>query len=80
MRITAKGQVTIPQEIRERTGFLPHTEVDFVLDDDGVVRIVKSDRKGKPTRGQLLVEALIRSRPHLTMTTDELMALTRGEE
>ncbi|MCC6237233.1 MAG: AbrB/MazE/SpoVT family DNA-binding domain-containing protein, partial [Dehalococcoidia bacterium] len=27
MRITSKGQVTIPQEIRERAGLLPHTEV-----------------------------------------------------
>ena len=29
MRITAKGQVTIPAEIRERAGLLPHTEVEF---------------------------------------------------
>ena len=29
MRITVKGQVTIPQEIRERLGLLPHCEVEF---------------------------------------------------
>lgn len=29
MRITSKGQVTIPQDIRERAGLLPHTEVAF---------------------------------------------------
>ena len=31
MRITSKGQVTIPQEVRERFGLLPDTEVDFVV-------------------------------------------------
>ena len=29
MRITSKGQVTIPQEIRQRLGLLPETEVEF---------------------------------------------------
>jgi AbrB family looped-hinge helix DNA binding protein len=29
MRITSKGQVTIPQEIREKAGLLPDTEVEF---------------------------------------------------
>lgn len=32
MRITAKGQVTIPQEIRKRLGLLPNTEVIFEVD------------------------------------------------
>lgn len=32
MRITSKGQVTIPAEIREQAGLLPHTEVDFQFD------------------------------------------------
>lgn len=31
MRITSKGQVTIPQALREKTGLLPHTEVEFEL-------------------------------------------------
>lgn len=30
MHITQKGQVTIPQEIREQFSFLPHTKVDFI--------------------------------------------------
>ncbi len=37
MRITSKGQVTIPQDIRERYGFLPHTEVEFAVDNGNVV-------------------------------------------
>jgi AbrB family looped-hinge helix DNA binding protein len=78
MRITAKGQVTIPQEIREKAGLLPFTEVDFIIDDDGV-RIVKVKGRGK-TRGEMIVERLQKARAHLTMTTDEIMALTRGED
>ena len=61
MRITSKGQVTIPQPIREAAGFLPNTEVEFELDGDGV-RIVKAERAKKLTRGQLAVELLRRAR------------------
>jgi AbrB family looped-hinge helix DNA binding protein len=41
MRITAKGQVTIPQEIRERAGLMPGTDVEFEI-EGSVVRLVKS--------------------------------------
>ena len=79
MRITTKGQVTIPQAIREQAGLLPNTEVEFVLDGD-LVYLVKSDSPRKPTRGTLLVEHLRRHGGSLTMSTEELMALTRGDE
>ncbi len=35
MRVTAKGQVTIPQHIREALGLLPDSEVEFELKRDG---------------------------------------------
>lgn len=79
MRITTKGQVTIPQRIREEAGFLPHTEVDFEYDGAGV-RIVKAGRTKKMTRGQLAVDLLRRARHQNQLTTDEIMALTRGDE
>lgn len=79
MRITSKGQVTIPQEIREEAGLLPHTEVEFIVDEEGV-RIVKSKGTRKPTRGDLMVERLKRAKGHVIMSTDEIMALTRGED
>jgi AbrB family looped-hinge helix DNA binding protein len=41
MRITSKGQVTIPIEIRERAGLLPNTEVDFIVDGKAI-RIVRA--------------------------------------
>ena len=79
MRITSKGQVTIPQRIREEIGLLPNTEIDFVV-DGATVRIVKARESRKPTRGALVVERLRRASSHITMSTDELMALTRGDE
>ena len=74
MKITIKGQVTIPQDIRERHGLLPGTEVHFV-DDGDEVRLVKGTEK--PRRGPRLV-AHMRGRTDTRMTTDEIMALTRG--
>ena len=79
MRITSKGQVTIPQDLRERAGLLPHTEVDFILEADGV-RIVKAREVRRPGRGLMAVDRLRRGAGQVSMSTDEIMALTRGEE
>jgi AbrB family looped-hinge helix DNA binding protein len=78
VRITTKGQVTIPQEIREAAGFLPNTEVLFVLDGDRVY-LTKADAPRKPTRGAQLVDHLRRHGSTFRYSTDELMAMTRGE-
>ncbi|HYG74194.1 MAG TPA: AbrB/MazE/SpoVT family DNA-binding domain-containing protein [Planctomycetota bacterium] len=74
MKITSKGQVTIPLEVRERAGFLPETEVEFVISGD---RVYIQKKKVK-TRGRRIVAAL-RGKGDVKMTTDEIMALTRGE-
>jgi len=79
MRITTKGQVTIPQGIREAAGFLPNTEVEFVLDGD-LVYLVKADAPRKPTRGAQLVDHLRRHGQGFRYSTEELMAMTRGDE
>lgn len=76
MRITSKGQVTIPQGIREAAGMLPHTEVEFVL-EDGRVYVRKTDSGSG--RGRSLVKRL-RGRGTVAMSTDEIMRLTRGED
>jgi antitoxin PrlF len=56
MKITSKGQVTIPQNFRERFGLLPNTEVEFVATVDGKgLCLVKSSRSN---RGRALVERL----------------------
>jgi AbrB family looped-hinge helix DNA binding protein len=77
MRITAKGQVTIPQEVRERAGLMPGTDVTFEV-EAGVVRVVKTKRgAGRKTRGQKLVESL-RGRGDFKMSADEIISLMRG--
>lgn len=75
MRITSKGQVTIPAEIRERAGLLPHTEVEFEFDGN-VVRIVPREAGRKDGRGARLV-AHLRGRGDVAMSTEAIMALTR---
>jgi AbrB family looped-hinge helix DNA binding protein len=77
MRITSKGQVTIPQAFREKAGLLPGTEVEFELDGDAV-RIRRAQAPIAPGRGAQIV-ARLRSGPRPSMSTDEIMALTRGE-
>jgi len=47
-RITSKGQVTIPQDIRNKFGFLPGTEVDIIAEDNKAL-IVKSSSENKST-------------------------------
>ena len=77
MRITSKGQVTIPAEIRERAGLLPQTEVDFEFDGK-VVRIVRAKQGRQNSRGARLV-AHLRGRGDVAMSTDDIMALTRDD-
>jgi len=77
VRITAKGQVTIPQEVRERSGLMPGTDVSFEI-AGGVVRLVKvAGGSRRRTRGEKLVAGL-RGRGDFKMTTDEIVALMRG--
>jgi len=78
VRITTKGQVTIPQAIREQAGFLPNTEVDFELDGEAV-RIVRTRASKRASRGDRAVERLRGRSGRVRMTTEEIMALTRGE-
>ena len=78
MRITSKGQVTIPQEVRERTGLLPNTEVEFVVEGMDV-RIVKSGATRRPSRGAVAVRRLREHGRGVSMSTDEIMALTRAD-
>jgi AbrB family looped-hinge helix DNA binding protein len=80
MRMTVKGQVTIPIEMREKLGLLPNSEVEFALVGDSIrIRKARNSRKRGKSRGQRLLE-LMRRAPKPRMTTDELMALTRGED
>ncbi|CAN5621273.1 AbrB/MazE/SpoVT family DNA-binding domain-containing protein [soil metagenome] len=70
--MTSKGQVTIPQKVRERLGITAGSEVDFQLDDGGA-RLVRVSRG----EGEALT-APMRGRATVAMSTEEIMALTRG--
>jgi AbrB family looped-hinge helix DNA binding protein len=76
VRITSKGQVTIPQRMREELGLLPNCEVEFEVVGDSVrVRKARASRR----RGDAIVERLRGSAGRSGMSTDEIIALTRGE-
>ena len=76
MKITSKGQVTIPQDIREKAGLLPNTERRSEH-ASGKATVVPLG--GKRTRGVSIATALRGSAKHAGMTTDELMVFTRDE-
>jgi len=80
MRVTIKGQVTIPQSIREKFQLLPNTEVEFV-EADGRVYIRKVDGHGQVSRDRArrFVERM-RGTATVRMSTEEILALTRGGE
>jgi len=72
MRVTSKGQVTIPQQIRERLGIQPGTEVEFEIQGDAI----KVTKASSSRRGRQVVDRL-RASGHGRMTTDEILALMR---
>jgi bifunctional DNA-binding transcriptional regulator/antitoxin component of YhaV-PrlF toxin-antitoxin module len=77
MRITSKGQVTIPIHIREQAGLLPRTEVTFRWDGEAVRMFPILDGRS-PSRGQIIADRLV-GKGDVPITTDEIMAMTRGE-
>jgi antitoxin PrlF len=70
MRVTQKGQVTIPLQVRRALGIRPGSDVEFELDERGARLLVDSDRA---------VEEISRMRGagEGEMTTEEILALTR---
>ena len=78
--VTSKGQVTIPKKVRDYLGIRPGTSVDFLPEPGGRVMLVKqaaAARGGKRRRSRF--EA-IRGSATVRMSTEEIMALTRGED
>ncbi len=73
-RVTTKGQITIPLEIRDRLGIQPGSVVEFEIQDDAVVVRKRRDDAG---RGSALV-ARMRGASRTRLSTDEIMRLTRA--
>lgn len=74
--VTSKGQVTIPKRVRDRLNIKPGNEVEFELAEDGRVVLVKA---GKKTGAPKSPFERIRGTATVMMTTDEIMALMRGD-
>ena len=74
MRITTKGQVTIPLHIRKKLGLVPHSEVTFTEEGDRVYLVPDSHPLDKPNKFRRF-----RGVATVRMTTEEIMALTRGD-
>lgn len=77
MRITSRGQVTIPIELRERLRLLPGTEVDIEQDGD-TLRLRRCGAPRDASRGAIAV-ARLRGLADIRTSTDEILALTRSD-
>jgi AbrB family looped-hinge helix DNA binding protein len=74
--VTRKGQVTIPKRVRDFLDIKPGTAVDFALDADGRVVLTRAGAR-QPRKSRF---AKVRGRATAGMSTDQIMALTRGED
>ncbi len=74
MRVTSKGQVTIPQKVRRQLGIAPGSEVEFELDNGGARLVRVKDGEGEAIAGRMRGTATV------AMSTEEIMALTRGDD
>jgi antitoxin PrlF len=74
-RVTRKGQVTIPKRVRDHLGIEPGSVVDFELGADGRIVLVKAGGSPPPSRF-----ARMRGIATTKLTTDQLMALLRGDD
>jgi AbrB family looped-hinge helix DNA binding protein len=72
VRVTTKGQVTIPQHIREKLGIVPATDIEFVEEKDRVYILKKEGPGNRNNKFRKL-----RGIATIRMTTDEILALTR---
>ena len=72
--VTSKGQITIPKRVRDLLGIGPGSVVDFRRAEDGRIVMIKISKRSRASR-------LTRLRGHAGrgLSTDEIMAMTRGE-
>ncbi|TAL35728.1 MAG: AbrB/MazE/SpoVT family DNA-binding domain-containing protein [Spirochaetes bacterium] len=71
MKVTSKGQVTIPLEIRRRLGITVESEVDFKEDRGKIYIIAQKSARPRSRFGQYRGAATTR------MSTEEILSLTR---
>ena len=74
MKVTVKGQVTIPRHIRKNLGLHRHSDVDFIEEDGRIILVKKKESSVATSRFRGY-----RGSAETKLTTDEIMALTRSE-
>jgi antitoxin PrlF len=74
-RVTRKGQVTIPKRVRDYLGIEPGSIVEFELTQDGRIALINQDAQPKPSRFEKF-----RGTATTKLSTDELMAMLRGDD
>jgi antitoxin PrlF len=72
--VTSKGQVTIPKQVRDLLGIGPGSIIDFKRGEDGRIVLVKVERNVQPNRF-----ARLRGHAGKGLSTDDIVAMTRGE-
>jgi AbrB family looped-hinge helix DNA binding protein len=84
MRVTSKGQVTIPKDVRDALGIAPGTDVGF-QEEDGKIVLVNKDEQAEESRGARMVRLIVEFGDRMrregrlnNLTTDEIMEITRG--
>ena len=82
MRVTSKGQVTIPLEIRRQAEITVGSEVEFHYENGRVwVEKKPEDPEAKRARIRAAIEALRGSATaNPDLSTDDIMAMTRGDD
>jgi AbrB family looped-hinge helix DNA binding protein len=76
MRITTKGQVTIPAHIRSYLGVGPHSDVEFTIRDGQVILHAPEEPQASSRPSRF---ARLRGYRKGKLTTDEWMRATRGD-
>ncbi len=75
MKVTSKGQITIPADLRDEYGFLPHSELKWERGKKGLIlKKAKSSRR----RGEGIIKHM-KGSSTIKMKTDDIMRLTRGD-
>lgn len=74
MRISTKGQVTIPFDIRDKLGLLPHTEVSMITKGN---KVIIEKARDNITRGKRILNRMT-GKASVKMSTDEIMKITRS--
>ena len=80
MRMTSKGQVTIPKRVRDKLGVGPGSNVGFEEEGNKIV-LIKEDSKVAEDAAEMMVRHMVefgRKAKRIPMTYKELMELTRG--